>query len=339
MGGLSAAASMDDESKVRLRSFAIWIAIAQIPFVLSQFASSGIGDLVQGTLVGQGAGHHIMGAITAAAGWMLLFTAKRRSGVWVLLGLALIGLGVLADAKQVYGALIAAVLLASVFQLRSRRTAATLLMPAAILLAIVFASAQFYAPMERVLNQQIVAQVTGDKVEQATDIIGELGIDNALLGLGAGNGLSRTSLASVSGYGNVPPLLMGDTPSTIAVRELRGFDTGGASSVDSPFSSWLGIYTDSGVLGLVMYLVLAFLVWKRLKSSSESHKKSSYMLLAFAALLGFIFTWLEEPAFTVFLAVLLASGVRPPAEGVVQRGLSAGLQGLSRPLSALRRSS
>ena len=163
---------MDDESKVRLRSFAIWIAIAQIPFVLSQFASSGIGDLVQGTLVGQGAGHHIMGAITAAAGWMLLFTAKRRSGVWVLLGLALIGLGVLADAKQVYGALIAAVLLASVFQLRSRRTAATLLMPAAILLAIVFASAQFYAPMERVLNQQIVAQVTGDKVEQATDIIG-----------------------------------------------------------------------------------------------------------------------------------------------------------------------
>ena len=331
-------ASLDTESKVRLKTFAIWIAVAQIPFALSQFASSGVGDVVQGTLVGQGAGHHIMGAICAAAGWMLLFTAKRRSGLWILLGLALIAVGVLADAKQVYGALIAAVLVAGVFQLRSRRGAATLLLPAAILLAIIFASAQFYSPMERVLNKEIVAQVTGDKVEQATAVVGELGLDNSLLGVGAGNGLSRTSLASVPGYGNVPALLIGDEPSAIALRELRGFDTIGTSSVDSPFSSWIGIYTDSGVLGLALYLVLAFSVSRILKNSDEGHRKSSYMLLTFAVLLGFIFTWLEEPAFTVFLAVLLASGVRP-AQSTGRRGLSVALQGLTRPLSAFRGSS
>lgn len=331
-------ASMDEESKVRLRSFAIWIAVAQIPFALSQFASNGVGDLVQGTLVGQGAGHHIMGAVTAAAGWMLLFTAKRRLGVWAAVGVLLLLIGVLADAKQVYGALIAAVLIAAFFQMRGRRAVATVPIPASILLAIVFASALFHAPMERLLSTQIIARVTDGKVEHSTDVIAELGVDNALLGLGAGNGLSRTSLASVSGYGSVPPLLVGDEPSALAARELGGFDATLTSSVDSPFSSWLGIYTDSGLLGLALYLGLALSVWQALKNSDESHKRSSYMLLVFAALLGFVFTWLEEPVFTVFLAVLLACGVRS-AESTGQRGLGAALHGLSRPWSALRRSS
>ena len=47
-----------------LQKLALIIPVAQIPFSIYQALHIGIGDSVQGTFAGQGAGHHVMGAIS-----------------------------------------------------------------------------------------------------------------------------------------------------------------------------------------------------------------------------------------------------------------------------------
>jgi hypothetical protein len=300
-------AAMPLASKHMLRKLLLGIAIAQLPFALLQFTAYGLGDHVQGTLIGQGAGHHIMGAICAAAGWLILWANGRRTATWVMVAAALLVVGILADAKQVYGALIAGMLLVGMIQFR--HLGPSLIAPAMVMIAVVFVSAHFYAPMGRVVDTGLGEQLFGNKVNQIAEVSDAMGLGRSFTGLGAGNGLSRAALSSVPGYGSVPTLIVGDDPAPIADHALANYDAGNVSSAASPFSSWLGIYSDLGLLGIAIYLALAALVVYQLRTASEEHRRVSYTLIAFAAVLGYVFTWLEEPAFTVFLAVLMASGI------------------------------
>jgi hypothetical protein len=328
--------TLDEARRGRMRFLALVCCAVQIPFALVQFAQGGIGDGVQGTLMGQGGGHHVVGAIALCAGWSLLATGRRTLAA-VSLGLALGALGVLADAKQVYGAFVLAVLIAGLLQIRGRAAGSSLLLPGMVLIATVYVSAQIYPPMQHVLSREIISATAADKYGKATEIVDEMGVGNMMLGLGAGNGLSRTALASVPGYGSAPPFLVGTEPAPLAIRELYGYDQIRASSVDSPFSSWLGIYTDTGLLGVAAYAGLVSCVVRALATASDAHRRSSYTLLVFAACLGVAFTWLEEPAFTVLLAVLIGTGVQRGAS-TGRRGPGAALQVFSRSLPSLRRS-
>ena len=326
-------AAMPAESKLRLRKLLIGIAIAQLPLAVMQFAVYGVGDHVQGTLIGQGAGHHIMGAICAATGWLILWANGKRTAAWAVLAIALLVVGILADAKQVYGALIAGMVVVGVIQFR--HVGPSLIGPAVVMVAVVFVSAHFYAPMGRVVDTSLGEQLFGNKVDQITEVSEAMGLGRSLTGLGAGNGLSRTALSSVPGYGSVPTLIVGDDPAPIADRALANYDAGRVSSAASPFSSWLGIYSDLGVLGVATYLVLAGLVVYQLRTASAEHRRVSYTLLAFAAVLGYVFTWLEEPAFTVFIAVLIASGIpEPVSKAVANKQISE--QGVMATVTPLR---
>jgi hypothetical protein len=222
----------------------------------------------------------------------------------------LLVIGILADAKQVYGALIAGVAIVGAIQFR--HLGLSLVAPAVVMIAVIFVSAHFYAPMNRVVDASLGEQLFGNKMDQITEVSDAMGLGRSLTGLGAGTGLSRTALSSVPGYGSVPVMIVGDDPAPIADRALANYDAGNVSSAASPFSSWLGIYSDLGVLGIATYLALAVLVIRRLRTASDEHRRLSYTLLAFAAVLGYVFTWLEEPAFTVFIAVLIASGIPTP---------------------------
>jgi hypothetical protein len=303
-------AAMPAKSKLELRKACLYIAIGQLPLALLQFAAHGVGDDVQGTLIGQGAGHHIMGAITAASGWLILFANGKRTASWVALAVGLLFIGVLADAKQVYGALIAGMLVVGVIQFR--HLGPSLIAPAAVMLAVVFVSAHFYAPMARVADTSLGEELFGNKMEQIADVSAEMGLGRSLTGLGAGNGFSRTALSSVPGYGSVPAVVIGDDAAPIAESALANYDAGNVSSAASPFSSWLGIYSDLGILGVIGYLFLAGVVIRALGKAPEDHRRVSYTLIAFAAVLGYVFTWLEEPAFTVFIAILIATGLPEP---------------------------
>jgi hypothetical protein len=306
-------AAMPDRSKLDLRKLLLGIAIAQLPFAFLQFAAYGVGDHVQGTLMGQGAGHHIMGAICAASGWLILWANGKRTAAWVVLAVVLLVVGILADAKQVYGALIGGMVVVGVIQFR--RVGPSLIAPAVVMIGVVFVSAHFYAPMGRVVDTSLGEKLFGNKVDQIVEVSDAMGLGRSLTGLGPGNGLSRTALSSVPGYGSVPALIIGDDPAPIADNALANYDAGNVSSAASPFSSWLGIYSDLGILGIVSYLVLVGLVVYQLRGASDEHRRVSYTLLAFAAVLGYVFTWLEEPAFTVFIAVLIATGIPQPTPG------------------------
>lgn len=324
--------ALDEPAKRHVRRLAIVIAFIQLPWAVSQFAAHSFGDPVQGTLVGQGAGHHIMGAICAAAGWLLLFSGK-RTPLLVFGSLALLGVGVLSDAKQIYGALIVAVMLVGVLQ--ARRVATSLLVPGIVLMALIYVSAQFYEPMEMIVDTKLGEELFGNKIEQASGIASDMGSGQSMLGLGAGNGLSRVALTSVPGFSTtVPAFIVGDDPSTLATAALAGYDEGEVSSAASPFSSWIGIYSDLGVLGLFAYVVAAAMAIRQLRRAGESHKRICYVLLGLAAVLGYVFTWLEEPSFTVFIALLMATGV-PTAKPAVPADEDASLDA-SRALPAAR---
>lgn len=309
-------AAMPVESKRELRRVALYIAIAQLPLALMQFATHGVGDDVQGTLIGQGAGHHIMGAICAASGWVILWANGKRTASYIALAIALLFIGVLADAKQVYGALIAGMLVVGAIQFR--HVGPSLIAPAVVMIAVVFVSSHFYAPMARVVDTNMGEQLFGNKADQIAEVSSAMGLGHTLTGLGAGNGLSRTALSSVPGYGSVPTLIVGNDPAPIADTALANYDAGNVSSAASPFSSWLGIYSDLGILGIATYFGLAFIVVRQLRTAPEDHRRVSYTLLAFAAVLGYVFTWLEEPAFTVFIAVLMATGIPEPEPAAAQ---------------------
>ncbi len=299
--------SMDVQSKRQIRNVALAIAFLQLPIALLQFATHGVGDHVQGTLIGQGAGHHIMGAICVATGWMLLVANDRQRKLVLLVAGPLLAIGVLADAKQVYGALLVAVAILGVLQLR--RSGMKVVASGAAIFGLVFLSAQFYAPLGEVLNKKVGEELLGNKSVQIQRIASEMGVSGVAFGLGPGNGLSRTALSSVPGYANVPATIIGDEPAALAADELSNYDTERVSSAASPFSSWLGIYSDIGIVGLLAYLALIVAVVRYLGRTSAAHRQASYTLLVLAALLGYIFTWLEEPGFTVFLAILLATDV------------------------------
>lgn len=72
------------------------------------------------------------------------------------------------------------------------------------------------------------------------------------------------------------------------------------SSMYSLLFSWAGIWGDLGFLGLGVYLYLWFLVWNYICLDKIS---KFFLITVFVA--GLIFSWMEEPAFMLFVTSLI----------------------------------
>ena len=68
----------------------------------------------------------------------------------------------------------------------------------------------------------------------------------------------------------------------------------------SPLFGWAGIWGDLGLLGLGAYFYLAFLVWKYICVIDLS----KYLMLT-VFVFGLIFSQLEEPGYTLFVASMI----------------------------------
>ena len=307
---------MEEASRKRLRHFLVALAVAQLPFIGVQFLLHGIGDDVQGTLLDQGAGHHVIGAVGVVAGVLLIAGSRQDDSLrplrWALAG-ALLLVGIFSDAKQVYGAVglaTAAVMLSLVH--RGMKS----LLPLALLLSAIIASGtQFYPALAQAFDIDLMRSAAEGKFDQAQDIVANLGWHGSLLGFGPGNGVSRVALAAVPEYGNVPTAILGDQPSQLASAALAAYPAGTVSSALSPFASWLSIYGDVGILGLAMYLLLGLWVWRSLARSATNERSLGRLLLLFAAVLGLAFMWLEEPAFMLYLAAAIGTCLNPAPRG------------------------
>jgi hypothetical protein len=307
---------MEEAPRRRLRTYLFALAAIQLPFVAYQFLLYGTGDKVQGTLMGQGAGHHVLGGIGVIAAVVLIASSRREDPFrlvrWAL-ALVLFSLGYFSGARQVYFALaFAAVPVAlSLFHRRVLWMLPWLLTLGMVSASIIVAWGPRLPPALAQYSDVGYAQtIVERKLHRMLNTIREVGWRDSFLGLGPGNGLSRVALTTVPEYGDVPSVIVGTEPARLArkyIIRLSDIPQSGKSSVSSPYASWLGIYTDVGLLGMAMFLVLCAWAWGTLSSARPDARRWGRLLLLLAAVLGALFTWLEEPAFTVYLAVAIGT--------------------------------
>lgn len=269
--------------RYRLRWVIIVLASTQLPFVFFQLMRFGPGDRVQGTLVRQGAGAHVI-AGACIVGALLCFAPRKsveqKLGM-VVLGAALISVAIAGDAKQVYAALIAAGL-AVMPRLMNNGTPWFLGM-AFVFTSIFMLGSQIYDPLNRMVDRALVEDYLSEKASYVNQVLDQFDVGQHLLGAGPGNGTSRTALLTLPGYGNVPGALIGNSAAPLILQLVGQYrekwPANSGSSANSPFSSWLSIFSDLGLLGLLTYLALAAWAWRTLRFSHPVERTLGEFLL------------------------------------------------------------
>lgn len=310
--------NLHERGRKRVRNALLVLAVIQIPFALTQFAQYGTGDFVKGTMIAQGAGHHVLGAV-GIMGAALFIADPRRAwwGRFILLGLVplLLGLGIMSDAKQVYGAFAVAAIPFVLPLVRSRLPVVLVAIP--LLIAVFVVGTSINSSLQNVTDRDQVEGRLDQKFGYFERVMEEMHGVDWWIGKGPGNGLSRVALLTFPSYGNVPEFLVGSSQPDMAVpfveeeqdKIRRKMDT----SAGSAFSSVLGLFTEIGIVGCVVYLSLGRQVWKVAARCPPFEKNIGQSMLIMALVLGAIYTWLDEPAFVVYLAALIGS-LLPSAE-------------------------
>lgn len=310
------------------------IAFAQLPLALWQAFTMGLSDSVQGTFIGLGAGHHVAGGV-ALTGTLICVSrglssiAFRGKPAWLLGAILLFIIPVLSDAKQN----IVAFLPALVFLLLMFRVRWTGLIFALPLLALaVLAAFLYYPPLQMALDWSRVSQGLLGKAE-AFIVIARNASNNPggwLFGLGPGNSISRVALMGMEGYiktdSPVALLGLGFARTTQEIWQLTFSNwLFASSSVWSGISSWLGLLGDFGLAGLILYLWMCWSLWRNLKGSRNWEVSTAKSVLIMSGLLGAIYSWLEEPGFTLLIGLVVSLGL------IASEKKDERVQNLSRP--------
>lgn len=261
-------------------------------------------DDVKGVFLGQGAGHHVGGAIALTAGMYFFMTCKFPLWIRLLVSGAFAANIVYSDSKQVLVACAIALVILLFTKLKNfseliRYLTATVILGVLGLkgVQIFFAgSLGFWGNSERLTNglqlKFSVFSIIGSHYHSYL---------NWLFGLGPGHTIGRLAWLISDYAAYLKPLGITSTPVTSAIfvindtNPLSNAFTG--SSMFALTFSWAGIWGDLGILGLVVYLSLWFLVWQQLCLDNIS----KFFLLN-TLVLGAIFSWLEEPSYMLFIA-------------------------------------
>ena len=289
------------------------LAALQLPFGLWQAATIGWGDPVAGTFAGLAAGAHVAGAM-ACLGLLIVLGRSVEPGVlhrgrWVLATLALFVLPVIADAKQVIVAFLPP--FALVVARASGRRIGPAVAATGLIAALVVSAAYVYTPLQSLLNLRLFqggieskvtsAQVVFQKMEPPVEV---------LLGLGPGNSMSRVSLLTAGGMvkrsSPVAALGLRTAPTTRELLDSFRSNFMWSSSAWTGISSWLGIFGDFGLLGLLIYSWLGFQIWSASSGLPGYYRGIVSGALLSGLVLGVVYSWLEEPGYTLPLAALCA---------------------------------
>lgn len=302
-----------------LLSSIVFLAVIQIPIAVVQFLQHGEGDPVQGTLYGAGAGAHLLSAL-AVIGAVLLLQGLPRGKQWrIPLAALLAAIPVIADGKQVLAT-------APLLLLVGRwRTGPSLTIRLAFLAVAVFAIGTYghLHPTQAYLRTAETGQ--GGKPLVARLVWHDATSDPAslLFGKGPATTVSRTAFALVPGYlqnSSIPSTLgLKPSPYSTQIRTINAEATGvdihsyEGTSFNSAISSALGVFGDLGVLGALVYACLLATLFLGLFSSSSRLAGPAMGLLSMYFVLGFIYDWWEEPAFTVLVGIIVSLGLLAPS--------------------------
>jgi hypothetical protein len=289
------------------------LVLVQVPLALWQGATRGVGDVVQGTLAGAGAGAHTMAAVVAVGAIWIAVDPRLR--LWTRLSLAAVLLAIpfLADAKQVILALPAIAVIGSWRRPRDIALRLAAVATALVLLFVVYPSGDTAAGfLERASAGQ------SGKGEVAQLVWHNAREDPAILALG--NGPATT--VSRAAFMTTDLLLRADSPLRAFELEPARFALGaeraatdvswGGTSFNSGQSSALGVFGDLGVLGALAYGALVVSLIVRLRRVRSPEAIAAAAGFAMFAVLGVVFDWWEQPPFSVFLAVLAGLALTAP---------------------------
>jgi hypothetical protein len=302
----------------------------QVPIGLYQAVTTENPDFVQGTLLGVGAGAHVMAGVTALGGVLLLSWGFGRSLLTGLIsalvaGVLLIAMPLLADAKQVIFALPAAavVLLWSVRgPIRRLLVVGPVVAAMAVLLILVPAGSTAVGFLDTASRGQTGKLSAFELVSRRMDG----SISTWVLGLGPANGVSRAAFLTTDLFaqGDSPLAGLGLEPATLPVRaEKEAGVIAGGSSFNGALSSALGLFSDIGVLGLLTYgSLIGAIAVPLLRGRHEWLPRAALAGWALSFPLAVAFDWWEQPPFMLVLAAitgLALATTQPEQEGRLAR--------------------
>ncbi len=302
-----------------LWGLALALPFAQLPLAVYQVFSLGLADYMQGLFIGMGAGAHVAGGLTLVGSLICLARAvgsvKLKAGsFWLLGGVILFLVAVLMDAKQVIIAFFPSLLFMLLGLVRMKWSRAVLAFP--LLAAIILGAFSYYQPLQMVLDWRLISRGVLGKAQAFAVIASRLSYSASgwFFGLGPGNTVSRVALMGLDSFvkPGSPVYLLGLKPALTTI-ELWNLTTSSwlfsSSSVWSSVSSWLGLFGDLGLAGLGIYLWMGVSVWKGIGSRAAWQARLARTVLLMCGLLGFMFSWLEEPGFMMPAALVAGLGL------------------------------
>lgn len=295
------------------------IALVQVPVGYWQAINVGLSDDLQGTFIGQGAGAHVAGAV-CLLGILICATrgAKTRSMTakwcWFLTATVLFTIPLLADANQVIVAGVLGLGLALITCLGINPV--RLVLPVSAMATVVYFGYLFYEPLHRLSNSDLLRDGIEGKIEGTNLVLSGMWHTPTfgVIGLGPGNSVSRVALmTSGADLKEGSPVALLGLKTAHVTREVEQLTESNylwkSSSVWSSISSWTGLIGDLGPVGLGIYLWIVAQLWRAVSGSRDwesSVMRGAFLMVCF---LGFIYSWLEEPGFTLMLAFIMGLAV------------------------------
>jgi hypothetical protein len=302
----------------RLFVWFTFLVVAQLPFAIYQAVTYGEGDPVVGTLSGSGAGAHVIAGVGVLAGLAMLawgFSGSFGRAVFavVVASPLLIGLPLLADAKQVIFAVPLAAVVLAVCARGAVRKLMILVVPSialVVLLAVVPAGQIALSFLEQASEGQ------SGKIVALHILQGEFGssLTRWSFGLGPANGLSRAAYLTRPEKDSALLLLELEPAPLPPVADAEAGRTTGGTSFNTPLSSAFGVLSDIGVVGLIAFgaLVLSVMapLWARRRDWLAQAALAGWVM---SVPLALTFDWWEQPPFMLSLALI--SGLAISASG------------------------
>ncbi|MGI8773564.1 MAG: hypothetical protein ACR2KQ_00925 [Actinomycetota bacterium] len=308
---------------------AVSLVLVQVPFALVQIMFLGLGDHIQGTLYGAGAGAHTISAVITIGGIWWVVSGPGKLATRVMLTLPLFVIPLLADAKQVILTLPAMLIGGSL-----RRHPALTVFSGVLLVGAVVGLLRYAPAGDVAVNflEQARAGKSG-KAAAAEVVWDKVTADPVSFAFGRGPAqtVSRAAFMTTDRLlaSDSPLRVFGLEPAEIATQAdaYATSKTGylKATSFNSGISSALGVLGDLGFVGLTVYLGLIVAMIRRLRRKGTPAAMVAAGGWAMFAVLGLTFDWWEQPPFVVFLGVisglaLLSHDVRPvPTEEEADR--------------------
>jgi len=301
------------------QSFRKWILQASMINMLFAYVQkyifrmdklTGLEDNIKGIFIGQGAGHVLGGSVALTFAIYYLATAKDKP-LWFRTVIAICCFNhiLISDTKQVLLSFIFAYVILYFVNVKDIKKTLMYLIIGIICFS-VFYWAIYNIEALSAYTVWIRPEIYGPNGEATRLKFATFRLVpqyfqsplNWLLGLGPGHTVGRLGGWMLETYWNLlAPLGATVHPVSKEIwRVVAASWLGDQSSLFSPLFGWAGIWGDLGFLGLGSYFYMAYLVWRYVCVADIA----KYLMLT-VFVFGLIFSQLEEPGYTLFVASMI----------------------------------